>query len=148
MSLEVRPVTAADRRDWLVLWQGYLDFNDTELPQAVTDATFTRIVDGANASMGGFLALRGDAAVGMVTYVLHPTTFATGDRCYLEDLFVAEAARGTGAGRALIEAVAGMARAHGCDKVYWQTAPDNEQGRRLYDRLARQKNINYEIRLS
>ena len=58
-----------------------------------------------------------------------------GDRqtCYLEDLFVSPEARGSGAGRALIEAVLERARAHGWDKVYWHTREDNARARALYD---------------
>ena len=43
--------------------------------------------------------------VGIVHYLFHPVTWSIAPRCYLEDLFVSPDARGSGAGRALIEAV-------------------------------------------
>jgi GNAT superfamily N-acetyltransferase len=64
-------------------------------------------------------------------------TWSTADRCYLEDLFVARDVRGAGTGKALIEAVYRAADAAGADQVYWLTAHDNEQARRLYDHVAR-----------
>ena len=70
-------------------------------------------------------------------YLFHPVSWSRSDRCYLEDLFVSPDARGTGAGRALIEAVYGAADAAGANQVYWMTAHDNETARRLYDRVAR-----------
>ena len=65
--------------------------------------------------------------------------------CYLQDLFVATEARGTGAGRALIEAVAEAARSAGSTRLYWNTAADNATARLLYDRLARQTLLRYEF---
>jgi GNAT superfamily N-acetyltransferase len=40
---------------------------------------------------------------------------------YLQDLFVADSARGLGLGRALIEAVYEKAKADGCSRVHWLT---------------------------
>ena len=48
-----------------------------------------------------------------------------------------EAARGTGAGRALIEAVYAAADAAGCPSVYWLTQDFSATARRLYDRVAK-----------
>jgi GNAT superfamily N-acetyltransferase len=45
--------------------------------------------------------------------------------------------RGTGAGRALIEAVYAAGDAAGCPTVYWMTQDFNAAGRRLYDRVAK-----------
>ena len=75
--------------------------------------------------------------IGIVHYLYHRVTWAVADRCYLEDLFVVEAARGTGAGRALIDAVYAAADARGADQVYWMTQDSNADGRRLYDRVGR-----------
>ena len=60
-----------------------------------------------------------------------------GRAMHLEDLFVRPQARGSGAGRALIEAVYAAADAAGADQVYWLTAGDNAAARRLYDRIGR-----------
>ena len=46
-------------------------------------------------------------------------------------------ARGTGAGRALIEAVYAEADAAGTPNVYWLTQEFNVIARRLYDRVGR-----------
>jgi ribosomal protein S18 acetylase RimI-like enzyme len=80
--------------------------------------------------------------------VVHAGTWSTEGRCYLEDLFVEPAARGQGAGRALIEATAARAREEGCDELYWITATDNATARRLYDRVATLSDfVRYEIEL-
>lgn len=56
------------------------------------------------------------------------------DRTYvLYDLFVTPSARGTGAGRALMEAAEAYARAHGAARLQLQTAVTNKVGQSLYE---------------
>lgn len=56
------------------------------------------------------------------------------DRTFvLYDLFVTPAARGTGAGRALMEAAEAYARAHGAARLELQTAKTNAVGQSLYE---------------
>jgi GNAT superfamily N-acetyltransferase len=54
---------------------------------------------------------------------------------FLDDLFVAESARGGGHADALIEATAEVARRHGAPAVEWLTAPDNHRAQAVYDRV-------------
>lgn len=54
----------------------------------------------------------------------------------LQDLFTAEAARGQGVGRALIEAVYERAREHKAARVYWLTHETNTAAMALYDEVA------------
>ncbi len=51
----------------------------------------------------------------------------------MEDLFVAPEARGTGAGRALIESCAERAGRHGAPALLWATALDNHRAQSVYD---------------
>jgi GNAT superfamily N-acetyltransferase len=137
MPIDIRPLEPRDREAWLPLWQGYLTFYETAVPDAVTDATWQRIVDpsGPIHAFGAF----DDAGrmIGLVHYLFHPVTWSIAERCYLEDLFVSPVARGTGAGRALIEAVYRAADEVGADQVYWLTATTNATARKLYDGVAR-----------
>ncbi len=75
--------------------------------------------------------------LGFVHYLFHPVTWSADPRCYLEDLFVAEAARGLGAGAALVNGVYAAADARGADQVYWFTQASNTTARKLYDRVGR-----------
>jgi GNAT superfamily N-acetyltransferase len=135
MSVSIRRLDASDREAWLPLWQGYLDFYETSVPQEVTDETWRRIVDPAG-PIHGFAAVdEGGRLVGIVHYLFHPATWSIGAYCYLEDLFVSSDARGSGAGRALIEAVYRAADAANADQVYWLTAQSNTTARKLYDRV-------------
>lgn len=134
-ALTIRPLTAADRAGWDPLWQGYLTFYKASIASDISDITFARLTGGAE-PMGGFVAERDGVLIGLVHWVIHRTTWNSRDICYLQDLFTAPEARGTGAGRALIEAVRQMAQARGYFRVYWQTHESNAQAQALYDKVA------------
>ncbi|MFN3673558.1 MAG: GNAT family N-acetyltransferase [Bosea sp. (in: a-proteobacteria)] len=134
-AITVRPIVSADRAAWTPLWRAYLAFYKTELPDAIYDHAFARLT-GPDPSMGGFIAERDGQAIGIVHWVLHRTFWSQKDMCYLQDLFTVEAARGSGAGRKLIEAVRERAKQLDCLRVYWQTHESNTQAQALYDSLA------------
>lgn len=137
MTVSIRSIETNDRDAWDPLWQGYLAFYKTELAPQITNVTWQRLLDPAE-DMHCLVAEDSDGdMIGIVHYLYHRVTWAIADRCYLEDLFVAESARGTGAGRALIEAVYAAADERGADQVYWLTQDFNKDGRRLYDRVGR-----------
>jgi hypothetical protein len=58
------------------------------------------------------------------------------DYCYLQDLFVAAAARRGGVGHALIEHVHADAKRRGASRVHRLTHESNRGAMRLYDRIA------------
>ena len=57
------------------------------------------------------------------------------DDCWLEDLFVTEAARGGGHGRELVEAAFVSARARGCKRIELDVNEQNESALRFYESL-------------
>jgi GNAT superfamily N-acetyltransferase len=137
--VEVRFVTRDDYAEWLPLWKGYNRFygrfDATALPDAITRVTWERFFD-AYEPVYAMVAEDGDRLVGLVHYLWHRSTITIEPTCYLQDLFTAEAARGRGVGRALIEAVYEQARLAGVVQVYWRTHATNATARRLYDQVA------------
>src|SRR3981081_1935595 len=67
----------------------------------------------------------GEELLGLTHYLFHRSTTALAPTCYLQDLFTAEAARGKGVGRALINGVYEQARLAVSPRVYWQTHETN-----------------------
>jgi GNAT superfamily N-acetyltransferase len=135
VTVTVRPLAPGDEADWRALWRGYLDFYRTELPEEVYATAFARLTDPAVTDYHGLIALDGGRPVGLAHYIFHRHGWQIADVTYLQDLYVAPAARGTGAGRRLIEAVYVAADAAGRPSVYWLTQDDNTTARRLYDRV-------------
>lgn len=135
--MRTRPPRTDDEAAWRGLWRGYLDYYETALPEAQYALTWARLLDPARPHQWGLLAVDGeDRAVGLVHCIEHAHGWREEDTTYLQDLYVAPEARGTGAGRALIEAAYAEADRRGCPSVYWTTQHFNEAGRRLYDRVA------------
>lgn len=136
MSITIRALAVTDQVDWHRLWDAYCDFYNTTMPAEVTAITWQRMLDPAEPHFFGLVAERDGDVVGIANCVLHGTTWAVAQRCYLNDLYVDPAARGSGAGKSLIEALQAMAADQGWDKVHWLTAETNATARRLYDQFA------------
>jgi GNAT superfamily N-acetyltransferase len=138
-AVQIRFVTRGDYSEWLPLWEGYNRFygrfDATALPDAVTEMTWSRFFD-VSEPMFAMVAVDGARLVGLVHYLWHRSTTSIEPTCYLQDLFTAEAARGRGVGRSLIEAVYEQARLAGVVNVYWRTHASNATARRLYDQVA------------
>lgn len=132
--IRIRNLAADDEREWRRLWGEYLAFYKTELPQSVTDGLFKRLMTGK--PHFAFVAEQDGIVVGFVHALPHASTWSESGYCYLEDLYVDEAVRGSGAGRALIEAVYAEADRRGLSRVYWHTDKGNITARKLYDNLA------------
>ncbi|GAA0681899.1 GNAT family N-acetyltransferase [Dyella marensis] len=135
----VRPIRRSDLAAWTPLWDGYNAFygrsGPTALPEEITRTTWERFFDEGE-PVHALVAESGGALLGLVHYLFHRSTTAIGLNCYLQDLFTAEAARGRGVGKALIETVYAQARQAGSPRVYWHTHHTNATAMRLYDQVA------------
>ena len=133
----IRALTENDWSDWDALWQGYLAFYRAELSEETTRVTFKRLCAGGE-GMFGLLGLDEEGrGIGLAHCVIHATTWSREPTCYLEDLFVAPAARGHDLGRALLVAVREQAAARGAGRIYWHTQQYNGRARSLYDQVGR-----------
>ncbi|MGH6949820.1 MAG: GNAT family N-acetyltransferase [Vitreimonas sp.] len=135
----IREAKPSDRAAWAPLWAGYLAFYESELPPAITDVTWSRFHDPAEPMLCLVAEDDDGALVGFTHLVFHRGTWAVGDFCYLEDLFVAPNARNRGVARALIEAVYALADERGAERVYWLTHESNTTARKLYDQVAQNR---------
>lgn len=137
--MNVRPIARADYAQWLALWDGYNAFYGrsgvTALDREITAMTWSRFFDAYEPVYALVAEVDGKLA-GIAHYLFHRSTTAIAPSCYLQDLFTAQASRGKGVGKALIEGVYEQARNAGCGRVYWQTHESNATAQRLYDHLA------------
>ena len=98
-NIQVRPLRVDERADWEPLWKGYQVFYRVVIPDETTNVTWARLHDPAE-PMEGLGALMGGRLCGIAHYLFHRSCWTIGNYCYLQDLFVAEEARGRGLGRA------------------------------------------------
>lgn len=141
----IRPLRVDDKPQWARLWQDYLTFYGTELPEAVYDSTFERLLVPGTEQPACFVAEApseedqdASALVGLVHYLYHPHCWKLTPVCYLQDLFVDPEHRGQRLGRLLIERVYAQASEDGAPDVYWLTQDFNREARQLYDRVGMQ----------
>ena len=131
----IRAIGEDEREAWNPLWAGYLTFYKTALAQEISDSSLERFHDSGEPIFALGAYLDGEL-MGFAHYLFHRSTWARNRYCYLEDLFVADRARGHGLGRALIEEVYRKAESAGASRVYWLTQSSNAQARALYDKVA------------
>jgi GNAT superfamily N-acetyltransferase len=106
-------------------------------PQEVTNtlADMQRDGFGPDASFKFFVAE--DAGGTILGIALYYTAYSTwkGRMLYLEDLVVTEAARGTGIGKLLFDAVVHEARSTGANRLKWQVLEWNEPAIGFYKKV-------------
>lgn len=136
MTFEIRPVNDRDFFNWLPLFASYGDFYGTPVPDEKALLVWSWISE----KMHGVSALVAQDESGALVGLAHYRTFARplagGTGIYIDDLFVAPEARGSGIATALIERVTEIARTQRAGIVRWVTAPDNDEARILYDKVA------------
>lgn len=133
MTITIRSLRAEDYSRWRPLWDGYTHFYGCSLDESVTACTWERALNPLSSLFCRVAEIDGKV-IGFALCVLHEGTWSTAPLCYLEDLFVDEAARGAGAGQALIDALIAEGKAEGWSKLYWVTREKNP-ARKLYDRF-------------
>lgn len=137
MPTLIRPLAATDHDQWRRLWTGYLQFYQTSVPEDVYASTFARLLGSDPRDFSALVAEQDGQLLGLAHYLFHRHCWKIEDVCYLQDLYVAPEARGTGLGRALIETVYAAADTAKAPSVYWLTQDFNHEARQLYDRVAR-----------
>lgn len=90
---------------------------------------------GANPKVHALIATWNGEPCGLAVYFFNFSTWTGRHGVYLEDLFVREAARGNGIGRALLARVASIAVINGCPRLDWSVLDWNEPAIGFYKSL-------------
>jgi GNAT superfamily N-acetyltransferase len=137
-----RSIAPRDKDEWRPLWDAYNAFygrtGATALDEDITARTWRWFFE-SGSNVLGFVAELDRRVVGIAHCVIHRSTSRAGEVCYLQDLFVSEAHRGSRVGRVLLDHAIQSARNSGCSRIYWQTQATNVAGRALYDRVAQHR---------
>lgn len=123
-----------DKEAWRPLFDGYADFYDTPMSDAVADRVWGWLLDPNHVLVGLLVKDMDGTAVGLAHVRACPRTLAGCEVGFLDDMFVSPEARGSGAADALFEALRSLAAERGWPAVRWITQHFNERGRAFYDR--------------
>lgn len=133
MTITIRPLNENDRTRWEQMFQAYAEFYKTSIPDGGFDAVWAWIFDSANEFWCDIAEDKNGGLIGFTQYQLMHRSLGGSQVCYLSDLYVEPAIRGSGAGRALIDHVLAFAKARDLPGVRWLTQDFNYPARRLYD---------------
>ena len=138
----IRAVELRDRDAWAALFVAYGEFYETAFSDEVVDSTWRRLLDPTE-GIDALVAELDGAVVGFAHYRSHPDTFSTGRDWFLDDLYTAPDARGTGVATALIDHLKQLADG----TLRWITAESNTTAQSVYDKLATRTTwVTYEVR--
>lgn len=135
MMLQVRTAGAADAEALLALMRELARFEgyDEQFKVTAADLLVRGLEPKGQPEFVAFVAERPDGALfGYAVVVETPFTFDLRPTVTLKELYVREAARGTGAGAALFERVLIHGRARGAGRLKWDVLPVNERARAFY----------------
>ena len=135
--MRVRRPLEADRAAWDRLYAGYAEFYGVAQTPGMRDRVWGWIHDPQH-EVEAFVAENDGGLVGLAHFRAFARPLSASVGGFLDDLFAAPEARGSGAAEALIRAVGEVGRERGWSVIRWITAGDNARARKLYDRVARQ----------
>jgi GNAT superfamily N-acetyltransferase len=134
-GLTVRRGTRRDAPIIADLIRGLARYERLEGECVVGPAAVRRHGFGGRRYFETLICRRGGRPVGFALYFFTYSTFLARPTLYLEDLFVQPEARGRGAGRALLRALARIAVRRGCGRMEWTVLDWNTPSIRFYRRL-------------
>lgn len=104
-------------------------------PEAVvaTEEMLTKALFGDNAKVFALMCEQQGTAVGFALYFFNFSTWLGTHGVYLEDLYVDPDARGSGAGKALLRAVAQLAVENECGRYEWNVLKWNTPSIEFYE---------------
>ena len=131
IAMFIRLLKNTDYNQWLPLWQ---DNCLNQVPQNVTEETWRRICD-PKENVFGLGVFEEENLIGILHYILHPTTGQLAPVCYMQDLYIRQDHRRKGHARALVTALQEEGTKAGWARIYWLAEKSNPAAQNLYKNL-------------
>jgi GNAT superfamily N-acetyltransferase len=137
--LVIRPARQQDVPLLLGLLRELAEYERLADQVEATEELFHEALFSEHPAADALIAERGSEPVGYALFFPTFSTFLAIQGVWLEDLFVRPAHRKSGAGRALLAAVAGRARERGAERLEWSALKWNELALGFYRGLGAQR---------
>jgi GNAT superfamily N-acetyltransferase len=134
-ALVIRRGTERDVPTILTLIRGLAEYERLAHEMEATPARVRAHGFGRRRYFETIICRRGGKPVGFALYFFTYSTFLARPTLYLEDLFVLPENRGSGAGKALLRALARIAVRRGCGRLEWAVLDWNRPAIGFYKRL-------------
>ncbi len=119
MTLSIRPATPADVPTMLRFVRELAAYEREPDAVAATEPMMAEALFGSDPAAAALIAERDGKADGFALYFFTYSTWTGRRGLWLEDLYVTPEARGSGAGAALLRALAGVAIDRDCARFEW-----------------------------
>lgn len=139
--MKIRPIEPNDFPEWLDLWNAN---NLGHKNEDVTTETWGRLID-PKACVYGLVAEDKGTLIGLLQYILHPTTGSIEPVCYMQDVFVATDHRGKGIAKKMIAALERTGKQENWSRIYWLAEAENNAAQSLYKSLGQKMNFTLHI---
>lgn len=139
--MKIRAAQSDDFPQWLELWNAN---NIGHKDEDVTTQTWARILDD-HADVYALVAEDKDELVGLLQYVVHPTTGSVKPVCYMQDVFVDPARRNQGIAHKMISELEKIGKREQWARVYWLAEESNEAAQALYKSLGQKMEFSLHI---
>ena len=135
VALHIRPATADDAGLILRFIRELAIYEKAESSVQTDEAGIRASLFGADAKAQALVCERDGVAVGYAVFFYNYSTWLGRNGIYLEDLYVDPAARGKGAGKALLKALARICVEKDCGRFEWSCLDWNTPSLEFYDSL-------------
>ena len=135
MTLTIRDATPADAATILRFVRELADYEKAIHEVEATEDSVRASIFGEGSVTRALIAERDGEPIGMAVWFFSYSTWQARNGLYLEDLYVTPAARGAGAGKALLRRLAQLALENGCGRFEWSVLDWNEPSIKIYDAI-------------
>ncbi|OWK23100.1 GCN5 family acetyltransferase [Rhizobium yanglingense] len=133
--LTIREAVREDAATLLGFIRELAIYEKAEHEVAATIEKIEESIFGTNSVTRALICEQDSRPVGMAIWFFNYSTWQAKNGLYLEDLYVTPAARGLGAGRALLKRLAEIALEAGCGRFEWSVLDWNEPAIRVYQAI-------------
>lgn len=135
MTVTIRPATPSDVPTILGFVRELAAFEREPDAVTATEAIMQEALFGARPAAEAIIAEMNGTPVGMAVFYHNFSTWTGVRGIWLDDLYVTPDARGSGAGRALLSHLAGIAVDRGCARFEWWVLDWNERAIEFYRKV-------------
>jgi GNAT superfamily N-acetyltransferase len=133
MTLTIREARPDDAPTILRFVRELADYERALHEVSATEDMVRASIFGQDSVTRALIAEQDAAPIGMAVWFFSYSTWQARNGLYLEDLYVTPAARGSGAGKALLRRLAEIALESGCGRFEWSVLDWNEPAIRVYE---------------
>jgi GNAT superfamily N-acetyltransferase len=135
MTITIRPAAPQDIGTIMRFVRELAEFEREPDAVTSTEPIMHEALFGARPAAEAIIAEEDGAGVGMAVFFHNFSTWTGRRGLWLEDLYVTPAARGSGAGRALLRHLAGLAIDRGCARFEWWVLDWNARAIEFYRKV-------------